>query len=69
MNSIKEEMESWRVQSPEEPGFHAVISPETCACQETLIYRLNLPAGESFRLETGELEMHPVLIRGAAALS
>lgn len=69
MNTIKEEMESWRVQSPEEPGFHAVITPETCACQETRIYRLNLPAGESFRLETGELEMHPVLIRGAAALS
>ena len=69
MNSIKEEMESWRVRSPEEPGFHAVIAPETCACQETRIFRLNLPAGESFRLEAGELEMHPVLIQGAASLS
>ena len=67
--SCKEEMEAWRVQSPEEPGFHAVITPDTCACQETRIYRLNLPKGESYRLESGELEMHPVLISGAAALS
>ena len=67
--SCKEEMEAWRVQSPEEPGFHAVITPDTCACQETRIYRLNLPKGESYRLESGELEMHPVLISGAAVLA
>lgn len=67
--SIKEEMESWRVQSPEEPGFHAVITPDKCACQETQIFRLNLPKGESYHLETGKLEMHPVLITGAARLS
>ena len=66
---IKEEMESWCVQSPEKPGFHAVITPETCVCQETQIYRLNLLQGESFCLESGELEMHPVLIDGAAKLS
>ena len=69
MNIGKEEMEAWRVQSPEEPGFHAVITPEACACQEARIYRLNLSKGESFRLESGELEMHPVLISGAATLS
>ena len=67
--SVKEEMESWRVQSPEEPGFHAVITPDTCACQETQIFRLNLPKGESYHLETGKPEMHPVLITGAARLS
>lgn len=67
--SCKEEMEAWRVESPEGPGFHAVITPETCACQETRIYRLNLPKGESYLLASGELEMHPVLISGAARLS
>ena len=67
--SCKEEMESWRVQSPEEAGFHAVITPDTCACQETQIFRLNLPKGESYHLESGKLEMHPVLIAGAAKLS
>ena len=67
--SCKEEMESWRVQSPEAPGFHAVITPDKCACKETRIYRLNLPKGESHQLESAGLEMHPVLISGAAKLS
>ncbi len=69
MSTIKEEMESWRVQSPEQPGFHAVITPENCACQETRVYRLNLQKGESYTLESGTLEMHPVLISGSAVLS
>ncbi len=65
----KARMETWSVQSPEEPGFHAVITPDTCECQETQIYRLNLPKGQSHTLESGDLEMHPVLIEGAAQLS
>lgn len=67
--TFKEEMESWRVQSPEVPGFHAVITPETSACREVQIYRLNLPKGQSFLLESHGMEMHPVLISGAARLS
>lgn len=65
----KAEMEAWRVQSPDEPGFHAVITPDKSACQETQIYRLNLLKGESHTLESGSLEMHPVLISGSAKLS
>lgn len=65
----KKYMESWSVQSPEEPGFHAVITPDKCACQETQIFRLNLPAGGSHTLRSGTLEMHPVLIEGEAQLS
>ena len=69
MKPCQSEMETWRVQSPEEPGFHAVITPETAACKETQIYRLNLPAGSSHTLQSGTLEMHPVLIEGEAKLS
>lgn len=69
MKPCQLEMETWRVQSPEEPGFHAVITPEASACKETQIYRLNLPKGESFELKTGSLEMHPVLIQGEAQIS
>ena len=69
MRPNQEEMQTWRVQSPEEPGFHAVITPEKAACKETQIYRLNLPEGESYELKTGTLEMHPVLIQGTAQLS
>lgn len=65
----KARMEKWSVQSPEEPGFHAVITPETCECQHAHVYRLNLLKGQSHTLESGELEMHPVLITGAVQLS
>lgn len=64
----KARMEQWSVQSPDTPGFHAVIVPETCACQHTRIYRLNLPKGQSHQLDSGALELHPVLIEGAAQL-
>ena len=65
----KERMEKWSVQSPEEPGFHAVITPDKCECQETQMYRLNLLKGQSYTLESRDSELHPVLISGAAKLS
>lgn len=65
----KARMETWSVQSPDTPGFHAVITPDKCECQSTQMYRLNLLKGQSYRLESGESELHPVLIQGAAKLS
>lgn len=65
----KKRMEKWSVQSPDEVGFHNVITPETSECQVAQIFRLNLPKGESYDLTSGELEMHPVLISGEAYLS
>ena len=55
----KARMETWSVQSPEEPGFHAVITPDTSDCREEYIYRLHLPKGESYTLSSGTLELHP----------
>lgn len=65
----KKRMEKWSVQSPDTPGFHPVITPDTCECQETQAYRLNLLKGQSYKLESGASEMHPVLIQGSAKLS
>ncbi|WP_304409612.1 5-deoxy-glucuronate isomerase, partial [Faecalibaculum rodentium] len=65
----KTRLESWKVQSSEEPGFHKVITPDTAECQEAQIFRLNLPTGQSYTLESGDLELHPVLIAGKAKLS
>lgn len=62
-------LESWKVQSPDTPGFHKVITPETAECQQAQIFRLNLPAGETYLLNSGELELHPVLISGKALMS
>ena len=28
MSNICHDMENWAVQSPEEPGFHAVVTPD-----------------------------------------
>lgn len=62
----KERMEKWRIQSPEEYGFHKVIAPGREDCQAAVMYRLNLAAGQSFRLEPGSEEMSCVCVKGAA---
>ncbi len=65
----KQRMEKWSVQSPKTEGFHKVITPETCECQEAQMFRLNLSKGSSYTLQSGNLEMHPVLLKGKAKLS
>lgn len=69
MSNICHDMENWAVQSPEEPGFHAVVTPDKSSCKEAWIYRLNLNKGDFHTLKSGRLEMHPVLCEGAAVLS
>lgn len=69
MANIRTNMEKWAIQSSEEPGFHAVVTPDKNDCQEAQIYRLNLKSGESYTLESGKLEMNPVLCDGEAVLS
>lgn len=68
-NDVQKRLESWKIQSSDAPGFYPVITPENCECRAIQMYRLNLPKGQSYTLETGGLEMHPVLISGEAALS
>ncbi|WP_307988678.1 5-deoxy-glucuronate isomerase [uncultured Fusobacterium sp.] len=66
---IKEKMEKWKVKSSKDQGFHKVITPENSDCKVAQIFRLNLKAGESYELESNNLELHPVLIEGEAQLS
>lgn len=65
----KKRMEKWDFTSSTEDGFHEVIIPGKADCKAVYIYRLNLAAGDSYLLRSGELEMHPVLINGRANLS
>lgn len=65
----KKRMEAWAVQSPDAQGFHKVITPETSECTAAQIFRLNLNKGDTHLLESGELELHPVLIEGKARLT
>lgn len=62
------DLKNWKKESPIDWGFHKVITPENSDCEEVQIYRLNLKQGEVYRLESGNLEMHPVLIEGKAKL-
>lgn len=62
-------MEKWAVQSSNEPGFHEVITPDKCECQEAQIFRLNLLKGEKYTIKSKDLEIHPVLLAGKAKLS
>ena len=65
----KKRMEGWDVTSQESEGLHKCIQPGIQDCKAVSIYRLNLNAGSVFELESGELEMNPVLIKGKAAVS
>ena len=65
----KKRMEKWNFTSSTAPGIHEVIIPGKADCKSVYIYRLNLKAGDSYLLSSGELEMNPVLINGNAKLS
>ena len=65
----KKRMEGWDITSPETEGFHPCIVPGIQDCKAVHIYRLNLHAGSQYILESGKLEMNPVLIKGKAHVS
>lgn len=59
-------MESWNVSSPESEGFHKVISPDIQECKASRISRLNLSKGNTYKLESKDLEMCVSMISGKA---
>ncbi len=58
----------WHTVSPEEPGLHEVIAPGRTSNKAAHILRLNLRPCESFGLDSGDLEMNPVLIAGGCRI-
>lgn len=65
----KKRMEGWHISSPDTEGFHACIQPEVHDCKAVHIYRLNLNQGDVYDLQSGELEMNPVLLSGMAKIT
>ncbi len=63
-----EDTANWIYPSSEAPGFHAVVTPDNSACTCTWVYRLNLVAGESHTIESGDKEMNGVVIAGTATV-
>ncbi|MDO4268162.1 MAG: 5-deoxy-glucuronate isomerase [Eubacteriales bacterium] len=64
----RERMRKWKLQSPEEYGFHKVAVPGREDCQAVAVYRLNLAAGQSYELRPDGEEMSCVCIKGQAAV-
>ncbi len=59
---------NWKYSSPEQEGFHTVVSPENSVCKVTRIFRLNLSKGKSYVLFDNELELNGIVINGNAQL-
>lgn len=65
----KKRMEGWYISSPDVEGFHACIHPKVHDCKAIHIYRLNLKQGATYDLQSGALEMNPVLLSGMAKIT
>lgn len=55
---------NWKYTSPEEEGFHTIISPDNSACKITWVFRLNKRKGDTYTLVDGKLELNGVVIKG-----
>lgn len=55
---------NWKYTSPEEEGFHEIVTPENSACKITWIFRLNLRKGNEYLLKMDKLELNGVVIKG-----
>lgn len=58
----------WKHASPNEPGFHSVITPGQSPCRAVHAFRLNLRSGDTHTFEPGQLEMNAVIVSGKARL-
>ncbi|NHF60093.1 5-deoxy-glucuronate isomerase [Flavobacteriaceae bacterium TP-CH-4] len=65
---MKNELD-WKYESPEEAGFHTVVSPENSPCTVTWAFRLNLDKDASYDLEHELLELNTVLVSGHCVLN
>lgn len=59
---------NWKIETPTEPGFHAVVTPETTACRTLHMFRLNLKAGTTHTLANERLELAGAVVAGAVEL-
>ena len=49
-------------------GWYHVVSTKRDDTQVAEMFRLNLPAGETYTLESGALEMNALVVKGAVAI-
>jgi 5-deoxy-glucuronate isomerase len=64
----RREPAAWKYTSPEEPGFHAVVTPDNSPCRSVRMSRLNLRAGDYRFLRDEALEMVAGVVAGEVEL-
>lgn len=60
---------NWKYTSPEETGWHTIVSPENSPCTVTWAFRLNLSEGQDHRLIHKELELNAILVSGSITIA
>ena len=68
MPENKSHPKNWKYTSPDEEGFHTVVSPENSACKVSWVFRLNLPKGKTYNLANDTLELNGTVVSGKALL-
>jgi 5-deoxy-glucuronate isomerase len=58
----------WKYVSPEEAGWHAVVTPDNSPCRAIRMFRLNLRAGQRQVLDDAALEMAAGVVGGELEL-
>lgn len=59
---------NWHKVSVDMPGWYHVVSTKRDETQVAEMFRLNLPAGESYTVESGALEMNALVVKGAITI-
>ncbi len=59
---------NWKYTTPEQAGFHTIVTPDNSPCRSLWFFRLNLPKGESYSLQRDDLELNAVIINGSIQL-
>lgn len=59
-----DQLDKWLFSSPSTDGFHKVISPNNSDCKVSWIFRLNLPKNHSYTIDSNNLELNGIVIKG-----
>lgn len=69
LQGVRPERLDWHRHSPDAPGLFHIVAPERGDTRTASARRLNLPAGETYTLETGGEEWDVLAVAGSASLS
>jgi 5-deoxy-glucuronate isomerase len=63
-DTLSSETSTWKITTPDTPGFHTIVTPENSPCRALWFFRLNLAVGQSHLLQRDDLELNAAVING-----